>query len=742
MFLLNTSRRMEAFALPLPLRPSSWPRALLAVFAALAVFASKASALSDQKPPLVFGTDVALVQVPVFVSGKDGGAAPGLGVDDFSVEEDGKPVKVVSFRFVDTTSIEQQESIRNASAARRRFLLLFDKSFTDPAGLGRARNYAKAFVLNDLAESDLVGVATFDFLNGIRLVANFTDDRRVVEHAIHTLGIPSLSKISDPLALAADIAGVDLAPDRRALNSGEMPTELINDVIAVLAMQARRAEEQSYRAHVMTLIESFERLGRSLRRIEGRKQVVYFSTGFKSTMLVGQDLADQTQAAQAIVGGRLWEVDSDARYGDSRMRSMVRDALQHLARADAVVHSIDLGGLGYKEEYNQTVSDRGMATRDASGRESLALIANETGGRFYKDANNLGPVLREMADMTSRYYVLGLQPREGKLDGGFRKLKVRVTPKGLRVSHRPGFFERSSAVASAPPPVLQRQFEAAELLTSTDSSRAQGGNLPFGVLVFPVPTDTLKQSLGIVIQVPRSSLSGAAGPFEIFGYAIARSGDVEDHFAHFLRLEAALPADGDGFKGLSFAGRFDVPPGDYTLKFLAQRPTGEAGTRFIEVTVPPRQAAAGFLLPPLFADNPKAWIEVALKSRIDSGLPLKIDVGGGAFLPRADLTVRPGRRERLVLVAYDPRAAQDPAADVDIRSSLSDASGKRFPPGAISLERVLRGQDGRRSYVLGFTPSDIPPGDYTFRIGLGEANLVLQSYARVKVLPREAADAQ
>ncbi|MEO8499788.1 MAG: hypothetical protein ABI565_02650, partial [Vicinamibacteria bacterium] len=377
--------------------------------------------------------------------------------------------------------------------------------------------------------------------------------------------------------------------------------------------------------------------------------------------------------------------------------------------------------------------------RDASGRESLALIAGETGGRFFKDANELGPVLREMGDMTSRYYVLGVQPRASARDGGFRRLRVRVKPKGLRLSHRPGFFERSSAPESAP--TLQRQFEAAELLVSPSYAAAPIDTLPFRVLIVPVPTDSDKQSLAIVVQVPRSSLAGIVGPLEMFGYAMSPSGDVEDHFAHFLRLDAsAAGASAEGPKGLSFMGRFDVPPGQYTLKFLAQRPTGESSTRFFEVTVPKRQASAGFLLPPLLADNPGAWVQVALKSRGEAGLPLKVDLGGGPFLPRTDTSVRPGRRERLVLVAYDPQAAGDPAADVDIRSVLSNDAGKRFPPGAITVEKVLHSQGGLRSYVLGFTPDDIPPGDYTLRMHLGEAGSVLQSYTRLKVLPRESAD--
>lgn len=715
---------------------------VLAGLASLLLCAAQARA-TDQKKPLVFGSGVALVQVPVFVSGRDGAAVSGLTAKDFSVQQDGKDVEIVSFRYVDTTAPELQEEIKHASAARRRFLLLFDKSFTDPAGLARARSAAKEFVRKGLAESDLVAVATFDFLRGIRLVANFTEDRRVLEHAIHTLGIPSLTRISDPLAFAADFQLSDLTPERNTEESQGTPAALLADVMAALANRARSAEDQSYKIRVGVLIESFRLLGEALRNVSGRKQVVYFSTGFSSSILGGDDKSDQARTSEAIVQGRLWEVDSDARYGNSETRMILAEAMKSLARADAVVHSVDLGGIGARERYDQRPAD-GMATRDSSGREALGFIAAETGGRFFKDANNLAPVLREMADMTSRYYVLGVQPRDVKGDGGFRRLRVRVTAKGSHVSHRPGFFERSAIAEAALPPILQRQFEASELLIAGDEGAPRKDALPFRVLILPVPTDTEKQSLGIVVQIPRSSLGSTGGPLEVYGYATASSGDVEDHFAHFLRLEAEKPGgsspEGGEWQGLSFSGRFDVPPGTYRLRFLAQRPqTGESATRFFEVTVPKRQAARGFLLPPLFMETGHGWLEVALKSGGQAGLPLEMNLGGMPFLPRTDLSVRPGRRERIVLIAYDPSTAQDPAVDVDIRSVLSDDSGKRFPPGVITVEKVVNGGDGRRSYVLSFTPEDIPPGDYTLRVHIGEATSVLQSYCRLKVLPREIA---
>ena len=714
-------------------------RACCSIFALLATLAAP-HAFAQKKPtakaPLVFGSDIALVQVPVFVSGRDGGAATGLTETDFIVEEDGRKVDIVSFRRVDTTAIDDQDDIRRTSAARRRFLLLFDKSFTDASGLVRARKAAKDFVLNGLAASDLAAVATYDFLHGIRLVANFTEDRRVLEHAIHTLGTPSLSKVSDPLAIAADFQATDLMSERSATDaSNETPQALVTGLLAVLVRQMQAAEEQSYRDRARVLVEGFRELGHSLQRIPGRKQILYFSTGFNSTLLTGQDVAEQRRMSEALVAGRIWEVDGQQRYGDASFRSLMDEALLSLTRSDSVIHSIDLSGIGRAENYAQLPSDV-QPMRDASGRESLALIAEQTGGRFFKDANDLGPVLREMGDLTSRYYVLGVQPQDGGSNGEFRKLKVRVKPRGLRVSHRPGFFERSSS--ERPAPTLRRQFEAAELLTSVDETVKEREAAPFGVLIIPVPADSAKQSLGIVVQVPREKLVNS-GTLELFGYATAKDGSVLDHFAHFLRLDQASGAGEGSARGISFAGRFDVPPGEYSLRFLVQHGSRPVGSRFFEVTVPERAPAQGFLLPPLFADRPEAWVRVALKSREGGELPFPLGTPDAAFLPRTEISLTPGRRERIVLFAYDPKANQDPATDLDIRTVLSDAAGRRFTPGQVGVERVRHDGKGQRSYVLSLVPGELPPGDYTLRVHIGEAGSVLESYCRLTVLAKETA---
>ena len=41
---------------------------------------------------------------------------------------------------------------------------------------------------------------------------------------------------------------------------------------------------------------------------------------------------------------------------------------------------------------------------------------------------------------------------------------------------------------------------------------------------------------------------------------------------------------------------------------------------------------------------------------------------------------------------------------------------------------------GHRTYILDYTPDDLEPGDYTLRIGVGEAGVgQVESYARLKI---------
>jgi VWFA-related protein len=694
-----------------------------------ALAATAASTDAPRQTP-IYSSEVSLVLLPVFVVDRDGHAVRGLSATDFDLSADGKRADVVSFRYIDTTQGEDQDEIRQASAARRRFLLLFDESFTDPAGLHRAQAAAVDFVRHRLARSDLAAVATVDVNRGVRIVANFTEDRALLAHAVETLGVSTLAKISDPLGLAADLMVTDLALPGR---TGQSPQGVLDSVLVVLARRMKAAEDEAYRAQVLTLISSVHDLARALRRVDGRKQVLYFSAGFDSRLLVGHTGSEQREAAESIAEGRLQEVDGRARYGDNRLRDLLSDMTRGLARADAVVHTIDVTGLGSDHSMTQTTVTVDPQ-RQLPGRESLNFIAAETGGRFFRDANDLGPALDEMLEMTSRYYVLGFQPPAGKDHGGFHKIKVKVARRDAKVSHRAGYYERGGTGDTA---VLQRQFEAAQLVM-TGVGR---NDLAFASLCLPFPADAARQTLGLVIQIPKESLRWTPGQgtsLELYAYAVAEDGTVQDHLAQLARLDPAR-ADPDGAaRGLSFFGTLAVTPGRYTVRLMLQeRESGKAGVQFIDVVVPPRDPSRGVLLPPVLLDDPSRWVGLEMSRSNGTESPaFPFRVGDNRFLPRASFETHPGASEKLVLLAYEPSLPGDPAEPLQIRSSLRDREGRLVPTGVIRIEKVLRGEAGRRTYVLGYVTDPLAAGDYTLRIGIGEAGAQLEAYSLLRVRPR------
>jgi hypothetical protein len=425
-------------------------------------------------------------------------------------------------------------------------------------------------------------------------------------------------------------------------------------------------------------------------------------------------------------------VDSLSRYGDTRLRQQFSEMTRLLSRADCVVHTVDVTGLGGDNSLKEAGSPSDTL-RDPAGRDSLHFMASETGGRLYKDANDLSGALREVAEMTSRYYILGYQPEDLEGPGGFHKLKVKVKRKHARVSHRTGYFERVPRQAQT---VLQRKFEAAQLvMTGVGES-----DLKFSALCLPFPVPGEKQVLGLVVQVPREQLRWTAKEpvgLEVYGYAVAQDGSVRDHLAQLAQVTPEVADPNSSAVGLSFYGTLQVPAGQYTLKLMIQEPeTGAAGIQFLDVHVPAYDPAVGFLLPPVVMDDPARWLGLALGKSRDGAAPFPFELGGRPFLPRASFRLISGTPEKLVLMAYDPSGPSDTAAaGVEIHSSLTDAQGAQVPAGAIKIDRVVRGDGGRRAYVLAYTPDDLAPGDYTLRVGVGEAGTRMESYALMRVGP-------
>ncbi|HEY3120140.1 MAG TPA: hypothetical protein VGL15_05920, partial [Vicinamibacteria bacterium] len=147
----------------------------------------------------------------------------------------------------------------------------------------------------------------------------------------------------------------------------------------------------------------------------------------------------------------------------------------------------------------------------------------------------------------------------------------------------------------------------------------------------------------------------------------------------------------------------------------------------------PYEPHVGFLLPPLVMDDATRWLGLDLGGARGGRAASPFAVGGQPFLPRTSFHVTNGEEEKLVLIAYASDRPSDPAAGIEINSSLTDSRGARLAPGPMRIVKVHHDADGRRTYVLGYTPQGLAAGDYTMRIGIGESGSRLESYALLRV---------
>ena len=128
---------------------------------------------------------------------------------------------------------------------------------------------------------------------------------------------------------------------------------------------------------------------------------------------------------------------SDSRYDEVVTRSL---------RANAPIHFLDARGLGGFSPY-QSAQYSAPLTHDTDegpfGRydaaEGSTILADDTGGLTIGNSNNLERGLERLLDTMTTYYVLAYQPPAHDKPG-FRKIKVEVRGKGLRVRARRGYF--------------------------------------------------------------------------------------------------------------------------------------------------------------------------------------------------------------------------------------------------------------------------------------------------------------
>jgi len=662
-------------------------------------------------------TRVMLVEVPVNVIGRDGRPVEELTAADFEVYDDGKRQEITGFDVLDQRRPIPQPAPGEPPihpAARRHFLLLFDLSFGSPKGIVNARKTARDFVLSRMKELDLAAVATYSTESGMKLLVTFTTDRTQLAAAIDTLGFPTLAdRTADPLSFvitppsqsnATGFAYLGSRPDSGSASALDIVMEEALENMQVMRARSLRA---IYRDRVSRLLESFAQMARALDIVQGRKHILYLSEGFDARELSGSTTqGGGAPEAEWVIRGQSWKLDSDTRFGNSGLKDSMQRALALFNRSDCVIHSIDIGGLRAGSEITG-------ADQFVDGQGSLFYMAEETGGEFLKNSNDLGGSFERLLDRTGLIYILAFQPVRVPETGKFHSLTVKTKDKSNRVSHRTGYYEAKSYAVMSP---IEKKLVASSALAAA----VPKSDIPAWVLAAPFPGEQGRWRVPVIIEIPGDRLlakhSGPRLNLDVYAYAMDKSGTTADYLFHTIGVDLVKAKSLLLQSGVKYYGEMELPSGDYTLRVLVRNnDTGLFGVSVVPLAVPSAGAGDPFLLPPLFVDEGHPWILVKGKPRGTRGHgEYPFAIAGESFVPAALADVNSGQNLRVCLIAYNLEGDPGP---LQYSGRVIGLDGR--PHGKVDL-KLLKASDqereGARKLLLQFRPSGLEPGRYALAV--------------------------
>jgi VWFA-related protein len=390
-----------------------------------------------------------LIQIDAAVTDKNGKPVADLKAEDFEIYENGEKQEITAFSFVSVaspnTATENKENaksdrLKNSNAppvppvrlrpeqVRRTIALVVDDLGLSFESTAYVRGALKKFVDEQMQPNDLIAIIRTG--GGIGALQSFTSDKRQLYAAIEKVrwnpsgraGIAAFAPIEQTFDEMVEQAkgesgGEDDAEEkmtkRNSSVAGDVET-LRQDVFAVGTLGALNF------------------IVKGMNQLPGRKSVVLFSDGFR-------------------IFNRLSDGGSDQNL---RILNALRRLTDLANRASVVVNTVDARGLQTLgltaadnpsgltgDQIEQRLTDRRNELFDT--QEGLNYLAQQTGGRAFRNNNDISGAIEKVLDDQKSYYLLGYQPDGETFDPKTRrynKLVVKLKRPDLRVRYRSGFF--------------------------------------------------------------------------------------------------------------------------------------------------------------------------------------------------------------------------------------------------------------------------------------------------------------
>jgi VWFA-related protein len=425
--------------------------------------------IPTQKPEDVVRITTNLVQVDVTVVDQKGQPVTDLVADDFIVTEDGQPKKITNFSFIAPSSVVVPPPAATPATkpargvapvpppppvtlrrdqVRRTIALVVDDLGLSFESSRYVRETLKKFVDEQMQPGDLVAIIRTGA--GIGALQQFTADKRMLYQAIERVRFNLNSRGFNAFAPIETVArSVDLHTQNEMANAdrNELNPSPLN-------FTSPGKQAMAYRDDIFSVgtLGALNFIVRGLQTLPGRKSVILFSDGFR--------IFDEDEGSRRILDSLERLVDL-ANRASVVIYSVDPRGLQTLGLTAAD----DLSGAMVNDPLRDVTSQqwtRGIGTDLQNRRfdffktqQGLNYLAQQTGGSFTGNNNDLDGAVRRILNNQKGYYLLGYRP-EGDIFNNttkrksFHHIEVKLKKPGLTVRTRAGFYGFSEEEVARP----------------------------------------------------------------------------------------------------------------------------------------------------------------------------------------------------------------------------------------------------------------------------------------------------
>ena len=411
----------------------------------LVVLGSAGTGVNAQKIPTLGETiEIAIVNVDVVVTDKDGKRIHALTGDDFEIYENGKAQPLS--HFAEYRGEVQNRGALSAEAAatlgekppeqsgnqptQRRTLVLFIEEFKLPGfRVDAFITSLKDLVRNTIRSGDSVSLVTFDGAAHVRIAA--TSDVAAVERELDQVGRECAGPVREKVRIAAvESADVKAFNAEAAAMAAVRGMQMSVPTDTEVAVNAARIHAIEAHVEMNRRVATINTLIHGMAGIEGKKLLV----------LATHRLGEYTGAEYYYAAGVTDNLIPAIERADFDNRPAVRSIIANANASGVTIFPVFPTGLDYLP------ADPG--SRDISRlvlvNEMVMLkeIADQTGGMTSYGTANAATLMPRVAEDMSNYYSLAYRaaPRS---DDYARKIVVKMKNPALTARARREFVEKS-----------------------------------------------------------------------------------------------------------------------------------------------------------------------------------------------------------------------------------------------------------------------------------------------------------